>query len=185
MDCPKTMESEAVVLGLGSNRSFQDKSPRQLLDAACRLLSRRIEGLVRSSLYRTAPMYYLQQEDFYNMVAAGRFAGSPRDLLDFIHRVEARLGRDRSRELPNGPRSMDIDIELFGGERVAEPDLVIPHPRLRERAFVLVPMLEVFSRNADLSIDESLYGECLESLPSREVASVRRHSDLSTPMQEE
>ncbi|MBR6565302.1 MAG: 2-amino-4-hydroxy-6-hydroxymethyldihydropteridine diphosphokinase [Spirochaetaceae bacterium] len=162
-------ENSVVVLGLGSNRSYQNQSPRQLLEAACHLLAQRVVGLQSSSLYRTAPMYYEEQEDFYNMAVAGRFAGSPRELLDFIHGVEAQLGRDRSKEFSNGPRSMDIDIELFGNQRVQEGDLTIPHPRMKERAFVLVPMLEVFLQNADLSIDRSFYTECLESLPHQEI----------------
>lgn len=178
-DCAgASVDAAVVVLGLGSNRGYRNQSPRQLLEAACGLLGRRVAGLRVSSLYRTAPMYHREQEDFYNMVAAGRFAGSPRDLLGFVHEVEARLGRDRGREFPNGPRSMDIDIELFGRERVAEPDLVIPHPRLRERAFVLVPMLEVFSRNADLCIDKSLYSECLGALPPQGIARLPERSLL-------
>ncbi len=166
------MESTIVVLGLGSNRGYQNQSSRQLLDTACHLLSQRIENLKVSSLYKTAPLYYHEQEDFYNMVVAGRFTGSPRELLHFTQQVEAQLGRDRSREIFKGPRSMDIDIELFGNERVQEPDLVIPHAGLTERAFVLVPMLEVFFQNADLSIDKSFYSECLESLSHQEIVKV-------------
>ena len=114
------MESTIVVLGLGSNCSYQNQSPRQLLDAACHLLSQRIKDLKASSLYRTAPLYYHEQEDFYNMVVAGHFVGSPRDLLSFTQQVEAQLGRDRSREIFKGPRSLDIDIELFGSQRVED-----------------------------------------------------------------
>ena len=166
------MESTVVVLGLGSNRSYQNQSPRQLLDAACHLLSQRIKNLQASSLYRTAPLYYQDQEDFFNMVVAGHFDGSPRDLLAFTQQVETQLGRDRSKEILKGPRSMDIDIELFGNERVEEPDLIIPHAGLTERAFVLVPMLEVFFQNADLSINKSFYSECLESLSHQEIVKV-------------
>ena len=166
------MEATIVVLGLGSNRSYQNQAPRQLLESACHLLSQRITDLKASSLYRTAPLYYQDQEDFFNMVVAGRFVGSPRDLLRFTQQVEVQLGRDRSREIFKGPRSMDIDIELFGNERVEESDLIIPHPGLTERAFVLVPMLEVFFQNADLSINKSFYSECLESLPHQEIVKV-------------
>lgn len=167
------MESTIVVLGLGSNRSYQNQSPRQLLDVACHLLSQKIEDLQVSSLYKTAPLYYQEQEDFYNMVVAGHFDGSPRDLLDFTQQIENQLGRDRSKEIFKGPRSMDIDIELFGTEKVQEPDLMIPHPSLIERAFVLVPMLEVFSQNADLSINKSFYSECLESISHQEIVKVQ------------
>ncbi len=166
------MDSTVVVLGLGSNRSYQNQSPRQLLDAACHLLAQRIKNLKVSSLYKTAPLYYQDQEDFFNMVVAGHFDGSPRDLLAFTQQVETQLGRDRGKEIFKGPRSMDIDIELFGNERVEEPDLIIPHAGLTERAFVLVPMLEVFFQNADLSINKSFYSECLESLSHQEIVKV-------------
>lgn len=166
------MESTIVVLGLGSNRSYQNQSPRQLLDAACHLLAQQIKNLKVSSLYKTAPLYYQDQEDFFNMVVAGHFDGSPRDLLIFTQQVETQLGRDRSKEIFKGPRSMDIDIELFGSEKVEEPDLIIPHAGLTERAFVLVPMLEVFFQNADLSINKSFYSECLESLSHQEIVKV-------------
>lgn len=166
------MESTIVVLGLGSNRSYQNQSPSQLLDAACHLLAQQIKNLKVSSLYKTAPLYYQDQEDFFNMVVAGHFDGSPRDLLTFTQQVETQLGRDRSKEIFKGPRSMDIDIELFGSEKVEEPDLIIPHAGLTERAFVLVPMLEVFFQNADLSINKSFYSECLESLSHQEIVKV-------------
>ena len=166
------MDATIVVLGLGSNRSYQNQTPRQLLESACHLLSQRITDLKASSLYRTAPLYYQDQEDFFNMVVAGHFVGSPRDLLAFTQQVETQLGRDRSKEIFKGPRSMDIDIELFGNERVQEPDLIIPHAGLTERAFVLMPMLEVFFQNADLSINKSFYSECLESLSHQEIVKV-------------
>lgn len=175
MNCSKDIVSgdvsspQIVVLGLGSNRSFQNQSPHQLLEKACHLLCERVVDLVRSSLYKTAPMYFQDQEDFYNMVVAGRFTGSPRELLKFTQGIERQLGRDRTKEFSNGPRSMDIDIELFGYQQVQESDLIIPHPRLQERAFVLVPMLEVFCQNADFSIDRSLYEQCLEKLGHQEI----------------
>lgn len=111
-----------------------------------------VENILVSSVYRTAAMYVTDQDDFYNMVVAGDFRGTPRQLLDKIHAVEAELGRDRTKEIRNGPRSIDIDIEIFGRETVSEKDLVIPHERLTERAFVLKPLLEILQimeRNAD------------------------------------
>ena len=90
------------------------------------------------------------QEKFYNMVVSGFVSDcEPDELLKKIHGIEAALGRDRSREIRNGPRSIDIDIELFGNRTVASPTLQIPHPRILERAFVLVPMMEILEKNAD------------------------------------
>lgn len=99
-------------------------------------------------------MYVTNQDDFYNMVLTGFYEGEPRDLLNKIHEVEASLGRNRDNEFRNGPRSLDIDIELFGNRRIVETDLIIPHERIHERAFVLVPLLEVLRNNAD-EISES------------------------------
>ena len=90
------------------------------------------------------------QEKFYNMVVSGFVSDcEPDELLKKIHGIEASLGRDRSREIRNGPRSIDIDIELFGNRTVASPTLQIPHPRILERACVLVPMMEILEKNAD------------------------------------
>ena len=138
-----------VILGLGSNKSFGSHSCMELLSLAVGKLGGFIDGLVVSSVYKTAAMYVTDQDDFYNMVVSGDYSGTPRQLLEKIHEVEAQLGRDRSREIRNGPRSIDIDIEMFGRESGREADLVIPHERLEERAFVLKPLLEIAEKDAD------------------------------------
>lgn len=96
-------------------------------------------------------MYYENQQDFYNMVAAGYVNDdeNPFDLLQKINEIEAKYGRDRTKEFRNGPRSLDIDIELFGNEVICTDNLEIPHKRLSERAFVLIPSLEVLTKPAD------------------------------------
>lgn len=146
------MSYSKIVLGLGSNHSLGDLSSPEILKRACVLLEEKIVHIKKSSLYRTTAMYYEDQEDFYNMVVAGFYSGSPRELLDFIHEVERSLGRDRTKEFRNGPRTLDVDIELFDNEKINDSDLIIPHPRMEERAFVLIPMLEIFSENAELDI---------------------------------
>ncbi len=115
-----------------------------LLREACRALGTLLQNMQVSSVYVTKPMYVENQSDFYNMVVCGFVEQhlTPESLLEHIHKIEASLGRDRSQEVRNGPRSIDIDIELFGRERVHTLDLEIPHPRLFERAFVLVPLCE-------------------------------------------
>lgn len=143
----------AVVLGLGSNRQFESGhivlSPAEILKAACEKLDKLLRQAVFSSVYITRPMYVENQCDFYNMVVGGLWSGSARELLSATQAIEAEFGRDRSREIRNGPRSLDIDIELFGNGIINEPDLVIPHPRLKERSFVLVPLLEILEKSAD------------------------------------
>lgn len=159
---------ERVVLGLGSNRSYNDVSPIELLKEACAACSIFLKEMHVSSVYKTGAMYVTDQDDFYNMVLTGLYEGEPYELLDKIHEVEASLGRNRSNEFRNGPRSLDLDIELFGDRCVREPDLIIPHERMHERAFVLMPLLEVLKDNAD-EIDGSQaliekFTKCMERI---------------------
>lgn len=97
-----------------------------------------------SAVYETAPWGVEDQEPFLNAVVAVRTTLGPRELLADCHRTEAAFGRDRDAEQRWGPRPLDIDLLLYGDEVIDEPDLVVPHPRLTERAFVLVPLAEVF-----------------------------------------
>ncbi len=97
--------------------------------------------VARSSLYRTAPVGYADQPDFINAVALIETALSPADLLKALLAIERAHGRVR--EFPNAPRTLDLDIVLYGDVVVHEPGLSIPHPRMLERAFVMVPLAEV------------------------------------------
>ena len=156
-----------VVLGLGSNSPYRGMSPQEILAAACVSLQSFVHGICVSSVYRTAAMYVTDQDDFFNMVVSGLFEGSPRGLLRRIHEVEAAFGRDRSREFRNGPRTLDIDIELFGNQEIREKDLVVPHERMTERAFVLVPLLEILPQYAER------YTDVLPALAGQRIEKVR------------
>ena len=94
-----------------------------------------------SSLYRSPPVGYLDQPDFVNAVAALETRLPPRALLERLLEIERAAGRVRG--IANGPRTLDLDIALYGDGVVDEPDLIVPHPRLCERAFVLVPLAEI------------------------------------------
>jgi len=96
-----------------------------------------------SSLYESEPMYVTDQPLFLNAVGRTSSALTPQKMLETIHEIERLLGRDRSRERRMGPRTVDLDILLCGDAVIDEPDLTIPHPRMRERGFVLVPLLEI------------------------------------------
>jgi len=98
--------------------------------------------LRRSGLHRTKPVGYADQPDFVNACALVETRLAPRALLDALLAVEKRHGRVR--EIPNGPRTLDLDIVLYGDQVIDEPGLKVPHPRAHERAFVLVPLLEVW-----------------------------------------
>src|SRR5688572_27760360 len=94
-----------------------------------------------SSLYASAPVGHAEQPDFVNAVAKIETALDPRELLDALLAVERRRGRVR--EFPNAPRTLDLDIILYGDAAHDEADLTIPHPRMHERAFVLAPLAEI------------------------------------------
>jgi 2-amino-4-hydroxy-6-hydroxymethyldihydropteridine diphosphokinase len=97
--------------------------------------------LARSSLYRSAPVGYADQPDFINAVAIIETSLAPHVLLDALLNIERVNGRVR--EFPNAPRTLDLDIVLYGDSVVHDPGLTIPHARMLERAFVMVPLAEI------------------------------------------
>ncbi|HVE93523.1 MAG TPA: 2-amino-4-hydroxy-6-hydroxymethyldihydropteridine diphosphokinase [Acidimicrobiales bacterium] len=114
------------------------------------------DQIARSAVYETEPVGGPAGQDPYlNMVVALDTERSARDLLEMCQRLEAAAGRVR--ELPWGPRTLDVDVLLVGDEVVNEPDLVVPHPRLWERAFVVVPLVDVAPQFAErlLALDTS------------------------------
>jgi 2-amino-4-hydroxy-6-hydroxymethyldihydropteridine diphosphokinase len=124
-------------IGLGSNLGDKRANCRkalELLDSAGRVLS-------VSSFYCTEPVGYREQETFINAVAAVEKDLPPDVLLAECHRIEEQMGR--TRELRWGPRTLDLDILLYGERVVDEPELAIPHPRLALRRFALLPLAEI------------------------------------------
>ncbi len=97
----------------------------------------------RSSDYHTPPWGVTDQPPFINACIAVATGLSPHALLERTQKVERALGRDRARERHWGPRSIDIDLLAYDGVTIDEPDLTVPHPRLFERAFVLLPLAEI------------------------------------------
>jgi 2-amino-4-hydroxy-6-hydroxymethyldihydropteridine diphosphokinase len=128
-----------VVLGLGSNKG---DSPGIILEAIT-ALDHILDELKRASLYESDPLYVTNQNRFINTAVAGLYSGTPGELLAAVQEIEARFGRDRSREQRWGERPLDIDILLFGDLVLNERYLQIPHPRLKERRFALEPLLEL------------------------------------------
>jgi 2-amino-4-hydroxy-6-hydroxymethyldihydropteridine diphosphokinase len=126
-------------VGLGSNL---DQPERHIARGLRDIEALHDTTLVRSSaLYRSAAVGYRDQPDFINAVAEVRTALAPRALLDHLLAIERAHGRVRA--FPNAPRTLDLDIVLYGDRVVREPGLVIPHPRMHERAFVVVPLAEI------------------------------------------
>jgi 2-amino-4-hydroxy-6-hydroxymethyldihydropteridine diphosphokinase len=128
-------------VGLGSNLGDREGTIRAALaelDAA-----EGVEVIAVSTLLDTEPVGYTDQPRFLNGAAALESRLPPRELLDLLLAVEARFGRNRAAVPAKGPRTLDLDLLLFGGARIDEPGLQIPHPRLHERAFVLGPLAEL------------------------------------------
>ena len=129
-----------VYVGLGSNLGDREGTIRQALERLA--ADARIEVVAVSSLRETDPVGYLDQQRFLNGAVALRTKLPPRALLERLQDVERELGRDRSGPR-YGPRTIDLDLLLYGAETVNEPGLEIPHPRLAERLFVLEPLAEL------------------------------------------
>jgi 2-amino-4-hydroxy-6-hydroxymethyldihydropteridine diphosphokinase len=125
-------------LGLGANLG----DARQTLKDAvvCLAQQRTITVLAKSSLYRTAPVD-AGGDDYFNCVVKIETSLPARQLLRLCHTVEEQFGRERPYR--NAPRTLDLDILLYGDSSIDEADLIVPHPRLTERAFVLVPLVEL------------------------------------------
>jgi 2-amino-4-hydroxy-6-hydroxymethyldihydropteridine diphosphokinase len=131
-------ESTAYV-GLGSNLQQPLHQLLKAFDALSALP--RTQMLARSSLYRSAPVGKIDQPDFVNAVAALRTGLAPGELLQAVLQLEAQQGRVRSQ--PNAPRTLDLDLLLFDAQIIHQPGLDVPHPRMHERAFVLMPLAEL------------------------------------------
>ncbi|MCL2336844.1 MAG: 2-amino-4-hydroxy-6-hydroxymethyldihydropteridine diphosphokinase [Firmicutes bacterium] len=143
-------------IGLGSNqgdsKAIIEEALAQLNEAAG------IEVLRVAPLYRTAPQGYLEQDDFINTVAEIDTSLGPEALLACLQRIENRLGRVRT--VHWGPRTLDLDLLLYGDETVSLPNLQAPHPRMGQRAFVMVPL-------ADLNGQLRLAGEPVAATAKR------------------
>ena len=124
-----------AVFSLGSNMG----NPFAHLRDAVRLISETpgLHDVVVSPVYVTAPVGGVQQDDFLNLVVVATSDLPPSVLLERAHVIEDAHGRERT--IPNGPRTLDVDLICVGDETVTTDELTLPHPRAHERAFVLVP----------------------------------------------
>ena len=126
-------------IGLGANLGDAAGTVRAAMAALDQLPQTRL--LAGSSLYRSAPVGYLDQPDFINAVAAIETDLAPHALLDGLLALEQTHGRERS--FRNAPRTLDMDLLLYGEALLHDDRLTVPHPRMIERAFVLLPLLEI------------------------------------------
>jgi 2-amino-4-hydroxy-6-hydroxymethyldihydropteridine diphosphokinase len=126
-----------VYLSLGSNMGDRQHN----LNEAMRLISQRARVFEVSSTYDTEPVDNPDQPRFLNLVARIQTRLAPLELLTLVKGIEAKLGRTKDK--PNAPRPLDIDILFYGDQVIKNRQLTVPHPRLTERAFVLVPLAEI------------------------------------------
>lgn len=133
------MNLRKAYIAIGSNLEDPEAQVQDAFEELAMLPKTRLARV--SSLYRTAPIGYEDQPEFVNAVAEIETALEPRALLDQLLAIERRHGRVR--EFANAPRTLDLDIALYEDTTVNEPGLAIPHPRMHDRAFVMVPLAEI------------------------------------------
>src|SRR5438128_97872 len=135
--------THSVCLALGSNLGDR----RGNLAAALQRLREVVTISAISSIYETDPVGYLDQPRFFNMACCGKTALTAPALLQYAKAIEVAIGRQPT--FRNGPRPIDIDIIFYDHLQIQQDDLIIPHPRLTERAFVLVPLVEIAPHMVD------------------------------------
>jgi len=163
-------------IGMGGNVASWAGEPEATLAAAALRLESLGRVVRRSSLYSTAPVGFAAQPRFVNAVVALETELASRELLDGLLAIEQEFGRDRSAGIVNGPRTLDLDILLFGDLELSEPGLEIPHPRLAERAFVLAPLNEIAPEiivPGGVKTVAQLFNHLLESCESESDAAIQ------------
>jgi 2-amino-4-hydroxy-6-hydroxymethyldihydropteridine diphosphokinase len=128
-----------VYLGLGSNQSDPINQIKNATELIEKIETSKITK--KSSLYESLPVGYLDQPNFINQVISLQTSLSPAELFERFQQIEFQLKRVKN--IVNGPRTIDIDILLFNQEIILTKDLTIPHPRMLDRAFVMIPLLEI------------------------------------------
>jgi 2-amino-4-hydroxy-6-hydroxymethyldihydropteridine diphosphokinase len=151
---------ETIWLGLGSNLGDRQEN----IEKARVLLSTQVEITAFSGYWESKARYVEDQPDFINAVLRGHTDLSPHALLGFINQIEVALGRDRSSYVPKGPRTIDIDILLYGTAILTEADLIIPHPGMKERKFVLLPLMQIDPDLVD-PVSGKAFSDYLKDIP--------------------
>jgi 2-amino-4-hydroxy-6-hydroxymethyldihydropteridine diphosphokinase len=163
-----------VFLGLGSNLAHPRRQIARAVRALARVRGVRVVAVSRN--YASAPVDCASpQPDYVNAVVAVRTALGPRALLGALHAIERRQHRRRDRERHrNAPRTLDLDLLLYGRRRIRTPALTVPHPRMHERAFVLRPLVGVA---ATVTIPgRGLARRFLRTVGEQRIARTRTHS---------
>ncbi len=149
--------SYKAYLALGSNLGDRKRNLELAIDYISKIRETVLGGI--SAIYETKPVGFKEQGDFLNMVISVETKLEPLSLLKETQNIENAL--QRKREIRWGPRTIDIDILLYLGKTMETPELTIPHPRMFERAFVLVPLKDVLEENEQKRMEiDTLIGKC-------------------------
>lgn len=131
----------SVYLSLGTNLGDKERNITEAIDKIRELVG---DVVRQSALYATRPWGFVSDNDFLNAAVCVKTSLSPRQVLEATQRIEREMGRkEKSRDGKYHDRIIDIDILIYGNERVDEPDLKIPHPLMEERDFVMIPLREI------------------------------------------
>lgn len=149
-----------VYLGLGSNIGDSKSN----IESALLSLDKKVNIINKSSYYQTEPVGYKDQAWFLNMVIEGETNLNPRELLSFTQSIEKDMKRVKT--IVNGPRIIDIDILIYDDLKIESEDLIIPHPRMQERAFVMVPIFEIAP---ELVINNIAVKDIIQNLKGEEI----------------
>jgi 2-amino-4-hydroxy-6-hydroxymethyldihydropteridine diphosphokinase len=152
--------TEGIFIGLGSNLGDRKRYLQNAIDLL------QVKVLQNSSVYETEPVGYLDQSWFLNLVIQIETEIPPEELLLRCQQVEERLGRKR--EIPKGPRTIDLDILFFHQAVINAPDLILPHPAIQERRFVLEPLNEIASEFIHPVLDKTV-SQLLHDCPDESV----------------
>jgi 2-amino-4-hydroxy-6-hydroxymethyldihydropteridine diphosphokinase len=154
---------EEVYLGLGTNKGERESNLRRAVDLIEELPT--VKLVATSAIYETAPWGYTEQNDFLNMCLKIRTDLAPKKLLAKLQQIEEKLGRIREERW--GPRVIDIDILIYDNLQVETAQLTIPHPRIEERSFVLIPLQEL---EPDLVLNGSKIDHYLAQIEGQQVS---------------
>ena len=153
-----------IIIGLGANLDSRFGTPPETMRAAVLALSDVGLRIIKtSSLWASAPMYVRDQPWFHNAVLAVETDLSPYALLEKLHDIENVFGRVRV--VKNGARVIDLDLEIYDDEIMNDPALILPHPRMAERGFVLKPMAEIMPKDWRHPITDQSLAQMIENLP--------------------
>lgn len=152
-----------IYLGIGSNIGDSRKN----IESALLLLNKKINILNKSSYYETEPVGFKDQPWFLNIVIEGETDLNPKELLEFTQSIEKDMKRVKT--ILNGPRIIDVDILIYSDINMESENLIIPHPRMHARAFVMVPLFEIAPK---LIINNMAIADIMKNLKGEEIRKV-------------